>query len=338
MFSTGQASSLQIATFLIALFLDSLVEGSQVGDQPICPARCLPSAAGSHVRNGWAMRRISEFDALSVAVLPLGSVEQHGPHLPVGTDLLLAEAFAKCVSDRFTQEVVLLPTSPFGASFEHAAFPGTLAVPDHALDALWSSLIASVSATGLRSLMLLNTHGGQTPNAEIVARKARFDRVHPMRTFVVNMQAIIHNSKDIILRETKWGDKDWLWESMYGIHGGVIETSLMLYLHPEAVDMSKAKRFRPRKGAYGVHVKPYGSYVSYGWQTQDLFPEGVGGDTTAATSDIGRQIFDASCHELVQIIEEVKNTDAPLLEQTQWEKGKSEQTSASRSHFHHLFD
>lgn len=303
-----KVACLSATAFMAAAVVMSAQEALP-NDETICPAgACSSPDPAVNIRTRWAMRRSTEFDKVTVAVLPLGSVEQHGPHLPVGTDLLLADAFATAIATHFDKGVAVLPASPFGASFEHASFPGTLAVPDDALQMLWGSLIASIAATGTRSVVLLNAHGGQTPNALIAARRARFELNPRVLAIVVNLQAMIHNSKEIVLNETRWTEEDWEWESAHGIHGGLVETSLMLYLHPESVDMASAMRFSPKASAYGKHLEPYGNTISYGWRAQDLFPKGASGDTTRATALIGRRIYHSVCQELRRILEEAIHT------------------------------
>jgi hypothetical protein len=141
-------------------------------------------------QHAWASKSYQELDAAQIAIFPLGSIEQHGSHLPVGTDLFLAEAFADSIA---VPGVIKLPGSPFGASFEHARFPGTIAISDEPLQSMWMSVIKSVAKTGIRKVILLNAHGGQTPNAQIVARNARFQTSPPVLAVVVNLQALVHD-------------------------------------------------------------------------------------------------------------------------------------------------
>lgn len=262
--------------------------------------------------NRWVSLR--SVDKIRLAVFPLGAIEQHGPHLPFGTDTLLAEAFGNCIAAEFQAgDVSVLPSSPFGASFEHSAFPGTLAVHDDTLQGLWGSILSGISSAGVKSCIMLNAHGGQTPNAQIAVRRARFEFKPPILAVLVNLQALIHDSKQLILDKTTLGEEEWTWESKNGIHGGLIETSLMLHLHPDLVDMSKAKKFGFNHISRKGYLEPYGTVVSYGWQAEDLFPGGAGGLAANATPELGLAIYDNACLQLAKIVAETLQSDRETM-------------------------
>lgn len=282
--------------FASAIFLQT---SAVQGNASTCPQPTLDQSA-------WASRR--SLDKVRLAVLPLGAIEQHGPHLPFGTDAFLATAFAKSLAEHYPISLSVLPTSPFGASFEHASFRGTLAVDDASLQGVWSSVLGGISAAGVNACILLNAHGGQTPNAQIVARQARFDITPPFLAVVVNLQALIHDSADVA-----GGGKDWEWEARHGIHGGLVETALMLHLHPELVDMEQARRFGPRTSARLGHLEPYGATVSYGWRAEDVFADGAGGDAGRATPELGRKIFEKATLALVEIAGDVLDIDVDSM-------------------------
>jgi creatinine amidohydrolase len=271
-----------------------------------------------HSRNEWISRTYAEFSNVKIAIFPLGSVEQHGLHLPVGTDLLLAQAFADAVA---SPEVLKLPASPFGASFEHNAFSGTVAIPDDALETTWASVINSIAKTGIRIILLLNSHGGQTPNAQLVARRARFQSNPPVLVVVVNLQALIHDAAAHVVTATEHGSKgfDWNWESKHGIHGGLVETSLMLHLFPDLVHQQNMMRFNPRPVARLGVLEPYGNIISYGWETQDIAQCGALGDASRATANLGKEIFQRSSNHILRLVDDLQNTpiDELLLRRRQ---------------------
>lgn len=250
----------------------------------------------------WASRVSTDFEDVQVAILPLGSIEQHGPHLPLGTDMMLAEAYAKAVA---TCRVPVLPVSPFGASSEHAHFPGTLTVSDETLHQLWGSLIDSIASTGVRKIILLNAHGGQSQNAEIVARNARFSTTPPTLAVTVNLQSLFHDVAYSVVSKWPHLKQAWEWESKHGIHGGLLETALMLYLHPRLVRMEYADKFLPRPELQTHVLKPHGSYMSYGWRIRDLTASGALGDASLASVEIGKELFRVSREKLERIVADV---------------------------------
>ncbi len=233
--------------------------------------------------------------ATSVAVLPVGAIEQHGPHLPVATDAIIAEAVARqglsLLDGSF--DALLLPPQAVGKSNEHLAFAGTLTFSAEQLIGLWTAIGEGVNRAGLRKMVFLNAHGGQPQVMEIVARELRVRFA---------MMAV----------SSSWwhmGLPDGLVpadEQRHGIHGGLVETSMMLHLRPDLVNMDRAEDFRP------VMAEIEGDYdrlrhlggVGMGWQAQDIHAEGVAGDAASASADIGRRIIDHATAGFAQLVSE----------------------------------
>lgn len=221
------------------------------------------------------------FDAVmpdTVAVLPIGAIEQHGPHLPVWVDscineILLDRALAAVPE---AASVLALPIQPVGKSNEHLAFPGTLSLSCETLVNLLVELGESVHRAGVRRLILLNSHGGQPQVMDIVARELRIR--HAM--LVVNAAWF-----DMGLPEGLFSAE----ECRHGIHGGEVETSLMLHLRPDLVDMAQARNFvslSQEMAAEFALLTPEGRF-GFGWQAQDLNPWGVCGNAAAADAERG---------------------------------------------------
>lgn len=268
---------------------------------------CTGNDETSFRKEQWAQRRT--VDEISVAILPLGAIEQHGPHLPLGTDLFLAEAFANAVAKECDDHsVAVLPASAFGASFEHARAPGTIAIPDAALQELWGAIIHSVTRAGVRRVILLNAHGGQTPNAQIVIRKARFESAPPVLAVLINLQTIIHDCLRANSTIADLSEEQTAWEYANGIHGGLVETALMLHLHPGLVDTSEAKHFKPFPTSRKGSLEPHGGSVSYGWRVGDVFPDGVGGFASSATPGLGQAIFRQALAEVLNIVRDTRDS------------------------------
>lgn len=292
----------------------ALLSAAATAAQPeTCTAAEQPETNTATASLPWARRR--RVDDVAVALLPLGAVEQHGPHLPLGVDLLLAEAVAAgAAAAAGDAAVAVLPASPFGASFEHARTAGTLAAPDGALQALWAAVVQSVAGAGVRRVVLLNGHGGQTPNAEIAVRRARFETQPPVLAVLVNLQAVIHARLRAHAADFGALDADEAeWEAAHGIHGGLVETALMLHLHPQLVDMASAKRFEPFASARTGSLEPYGHKVSYGWRAGDVFQEGVGGYASRATPELGAAIFKEAVDVVAGVLRDARDADPDAI-------------------------
>ena len=232
----------------------------------------------------------------TVVVLPVGAIEQHGPHLPVAVDTCLVEAIVRRGLELLDPgtPVLVLPTTAVGKSNEHLAYPGTLTLSAETLARVWYELGASVRRAGLRKLLLFNGHGGQPQVMQIVARELRID--HGMLTVAANWFS--------------WGLPGALFDPIeirHGIHAGAIETAMMLAVRPDLVDMTAAADFVPvtvadeldfpRLRALGV--------AGLGWQTQDLHAQGACGDATKATAEAGRAVIDHAARCLVELLQEL---------------------------------
>ena len=215
-----------------------------------------------------------------VAVLPVGAVEQHGPHLPVRVDAainagIVVRAVALMPDDL---PALVLPALPVGKSNEHLAYPGTLSLPYDLLARLWFEVAKSAWRAGVRKIVFWNSHGGQPQVMEIVCRELRVE---------LGMLAVGASW----FRTIDAADLYSAAERRHGIHGGESETSVMLHLHPDLVRMDLAEDFRPRSleiERRGGMLSPEGG-VGYGWQAQDLHPAGVAGNAAAADAERGRE-------------------------------------------------
>jgi creatinine amidohydrolase len=232
-----------------------------------------------------------------VAILPVGAVEQHGPHLPVRVDAainagIIARAVALMPPDL---PALVLPALPIGKSNEHIAFPGTLSLPYDLLARLWFEVAKSAWRAGVRKIILFNSHGGQPQVMEIVCRELRVE----LGMFAVGASWF---------RTIDSSDLYSAGELRHGIHGGEAETSVMLHLHPDLVRMEHAADFVPRSVAmerdYAL-LTPEGG-VGFGWQAQDLHPAGACGNAAAADAARGAEQVERAAQALLGLIREVQ--------------------------------
>jgi creatinine amidohydrolase len=211
----------------------------------------------------------------SIIVLPLGAIEQHGPHLPLSTDFVVADAAASAAVQKVGADVDawLLPTLPYTKSNEHAWSPGTMWLSANTLMSVLDDIGRSIASTSARRVLFINGHGGNSALVQVMNRELRLK--YGLQTFLAHP----HIPAD-------QGGTSAASELGMGIHGGLDETSVMLHLKPELVDMSLAVRRVPEALAQNEHVR-FGGKVAFGWLSNDFFPDGHIGDPTGATAEIG---------------------------------------------------
>lgn len=235
-----------------------------------------------------------------IAVLPLGATEQHGPHLPADTDWIIAGAVAKRAIARLPAavEARLMPVEKVGYSIEHSGFPGTHTLAFDEAVYRWIGIGEEVFRSGGRKLVMLNAHGGNSPLMTVVATelRARF-----------GMLAVATSWLRFGMPEGLVGDA----ERALGIHGGFIETSVMLALGLELVDMSKAADFFSAEARFRKRFKHLGAYGShaFGWLMRDLSPTGAVGNAAAASAEAGERILDHAVNGFVELLEDVDGFD-----------------------------
>jgi creatinine amidohydrolase len=263
----------------------------------------------------WADLKSPDFARLDlarcIAVLPVAAIEQHGPHLPLNVDATLVEGVIAAALPQLPADlpVLFLPTQSVGFSPEHTSFAGTLTLKAETIIQLWTELAESVAHTGIKKLVLLNSHGGQVGLLDVVARdlRARLG----MLVYSVNWfnLPLVNEQGDSV------ADLFSAQEHRFGIHAGEMETSMMLALKPEQVDMAKAQDFHStsQDRAEKFSILGDGRSAKLAWQMQDYNPQGAVGNAAAATAAKGHALLAAAGRSLAKLLGEMDQLPADTL-------------------------
>jgi creatinine amidohydrolase len=229
----------------------------------------------------------------SVVVLPLGAIEQHGPHLPFNTDWLIAERVSEAAVARVGDEldVWLLPSLAYTKSNEHAWSAGTIWLAHDTLMKVLDDIGRCIATTPARKLVFFNGHGGNSALVGVANREIRL--AHGLQTFLAH-PGVPPDQGGVSAPD----------ELGMGIHGGTDETSMMLHLAPELVDRSLATRNVPEQLASNRYVR-FGGKVGFGWLSNDFGPDGHIGDPTTATAERGAVLFDAAVTAFAEALAEI---------------------------------
>ena len=245
-------------------------------------------------------REVAALPEGTIALLPTGAVEQHGPHMPLGTDALINRGIVSRMLELVPAELplVVLPEQTIGTSHEHLSYPGTLSHPPSAIMEIWTTALEGAIRAGVKKLILFNSHGGQVrllqPTALLLRQRCSvlafyaswFDAGYPEGLFSAE-------------------------EMEFGIHAGAIETAMMLHLRPELVAKEFVADFpsqaRELDSAFALlQSDPGGGRMGgFGWMMQDLHPSGAAGDARAATAEKGRALVDHAARRLADLLGEI---------------------------------
>jgi len=239
-----------------------------------------------------------------IAVLPLAATEQHGPHLPVGTDVMIGEAYLARVRELLPAQIpaTFLPQQAVGISTEHIDYPGTLTLPTEIALKAWAALGESVARSGVKKLVMVTSHGGNSAGMTLVAQDLRAQH----RLFVVTTSWSRLSAADGLFSVE---------ELRHGIHGGAAETSIMLARYPQSVRKKAIANFRPASIAMEKDHRWLSTQrpAPYAWQAQDLHDGGAIGDATKASAENGERLLDHGARAFCELLEEVDNFDVKKL-------------------------
>lgn len=247
-------------------------------------------------RLDWADYRTTEFEGIDpenvIAILPTAAIEQHGPHLPTGTDTMiavgmLAELRRQCPDDL---DIRILPVQAVGKSNEHLHAKGTLTFTAETALKAWTEIGLSVARAGVRKLVIVNSHGGNLDLISILSRELRVRA----GMFAVKCQWGGFGAPEGLFSTR---------EVSFGIHGGDRETSLMLHFRPETVDMTHAKDFVST--AEDSAISPIGP-TSYGWISSDLNSQGTVGEAHLGTAEKGKITCEHQVKGFIELLRAVK--------------------------------
>ena len=238
----------------------------------------------------------------TIALLPVAAIEQHGAHLPLGPDAEINRGLVDETLRRLPPDasVLVLPALVVGDSLEHTAFAGTLSAELDALLSLWLAVGNGVARAGVRKLVILNSHGGQRAHVDLAALRLR----------------VAHGMLVVRANSFSFGVPPGLFaadELAHGLHGGAVETSLMLHLRPDLVrrdalaDNPSARRMPPGDTRLLGAEKP----VGVGWMAQDLNPSGAVGNAAAANAEHGRALLEHLVQTLLRLLAEVEAAPLP---------------------------
>lgn len=248
----------------------------------------------------WADLTRHDFASLdsdqTIAILPVGAIEQHGPHLPVSVDTDLVEAVVERALPLIQSDltVLFLPTMVYGKSTEHAAIAGTLTLSAETLIRVLMDIGESVARADVRRLIFLNGHGGNSAVLDIVARdlKVKFG----LQTATCHWYNF--NEAEMLTDKT---------EQAFGIHAGLVETSAMLAIKPERVVMDRAADFGNAAQGWQERYRHIGLSAGRArpaWVIGDLNEDGACGNAAAATVEMGEGLLAAAASNFAAFVSE----------------------------------
>ena len=240
--------------------------------------------------------------ANTIVLVPIGSTEQHGYHMPLGTDFIIAETVVRRVIEAIGDDIPLLaaPTIPIGQSPEHMEYCGTISLKPATLLALVEDIAGSLAHHGFKKVVFINGHGGNTDILNAFSYDFRY-RYNAYMYIIDTCSYILGDFEKPVKQESR-KDTDF--------HAGEIETSALMAITPELVKMDKAQPAIPVRYANADKMKFPGP-VKMGWSSLDVSDSGVSGEPQYASIEKGKVLLDYVVEQAVLGIKEVYKWDGP---------------------------
>jgi creatinine amidohydrolase len=239
-----------------------------------------------------------------IAVLPLAATEQHGPHLPLETDVMIGEAYLAQLKALLPPDlpVSFLAVQRIGISTEHIDYPGTQTLSTEAALKEWMALGESVARRGLRKLVMVTSHGGNSAAMMLVAQDLRAQ----------------HGMLAVTTSWSRFGAPEGLFsaeELRHGIHGGAVETSIMLARYPSHVRKDAIANFPSSAVAMEKEFRWLSTQrpAPFAWQAQDLNASGAVGDARVASAEKGELLLEHGARAFCELLRDVDNFDVKRL-------------------------
>ena len=238
----------------------------------------------------WAEKATTELKGVKNVILPIGSTEQHGPHMPVGTDTYLTDwAMSSLVGEDVGEDFYILPTIPYGKSIEHLSYPGTITLGMNTLTMIIEDIASSLSSGGVSRLVIISGHGGNAALIDAITYDIR--KKYQMECYGINIGSV-YPEKEIPKCAFP-----------FSMHAGFAETSLMKALHGEKFAHLLDKT--PKKiseESRGFELLSTLSHTSYGWATEDVSAEGYIGDPSDSNKEDGERIHLAVKEQILSVL------------------------------------
>jgi len=237
----------------------------------------------------------------TIILIPIGSIEQHGQHLPIATDSIISQEVTRLVAERINNEfpVLVFPQIPFGKSTEHASKPGTISLETEVLTNLIRNICKNLVRNDFKKIVFINGHGGNTNLLNTMLREIREDIGAFVTSIYLYSEKLLKDELD-----------HFKLEELDVFHACTLETSFMMALKPELVHMEKASKEKPHKfteeSGY-KYLKLAGSKgIEFSWLIDDVSDSGVIGDPTKATTELGKEVLESLVEKICEVLREIK--------------------------------
>lgn len=228
---------------------------------------------------------------VKVAILPMGSLEQHGPNLGLGADTAISQGLGKMIAGRLGPEALVLPAIQFGVSHHHCTFPGTWTIQSSTLETLVLDVVKGCLHNGITNLLIVNGHGGNQATLSVAATRARFEL--GARVAVMMWLHLAHDFISSRVRSSRYG------------HACEVEVSLAMWLCPELVKTQALSKGSGKPNPYRwTAARGSGGGIVYPYSWEELTPNGALGDATLASEHLGREIAEVVVSRTLEFLED----------------------------------